>query len=137
MSKHTITRLFAGSLISVVGGLALLFAVGGLAYANGGFVMDGPDIVGVHATAVGWALLGVAGLAAVLVVAAVIVQFVAWVAALLNAAQLPDKTWFAVLLATGLLSFGLLGMIVYLIAAPDAHRPAPPRRHHFPHARAA
>ena len=30
------------------------------------------------------------------------------------------------LLVTGLLSFGLIGMIVYLIAAPDSDGPVPP-----------
>jgi hypothetical protein len=44
---------------------------------------------------------------------------VAWIGALLNTAQLDDKTWFVVLLLLGLFSFGLLAMIAYVIAGPD------------------
>jgi hypothetical protein len=54
----------------------------------------------------------------------------------INTAQLKDKTWFIILLVTGLLSFGFIAMIIYLIAGPDdspphpattAARDAPPR----------
>jgi preprotein translocase subunit Sss1 len=127
MTKHTITRLFIGSLIAIAGGLVLLGVTGGAAYANGYFVMDGPDVVGIRTTPLGWVLIGLAALAGLALLAAVIAQFVAWIAAVINAAQLPDKTWFLVLLVTGLLSFGLIGMIVYLVAAPDSQRPAAPR----------
>jgi hypothetical protein len=43
---------------------------------------------------------------------------VAWVGAVVNTAGLQDKTWFTILLATGLLSFGFIAMIIYLIAGP-------------------
>lgn len=134
MTKHTITRLFIGSLIAIAGGLVLLGVAGGIGYANGSFVMNGPDVVGIHASPLGWTLIGLAALAGLALVAAVIVQFVAWIAAVINAAQLPDKTWFVVLLLTGLLSFGLIGMIVYLVAAPDSQRPAAarPQQPQFP-----
>jgi uncharacterized membrane protein len=44
---------------------------------------------------------------------------VSWIGALLNTAELQDKTWFVLLLVLGLLSFGLMAMIAYLIAGPD------------------
>ena len=44
--------------------------------------------------------------------------------ALLNTAQLEDKTWFIVLLVLGLLSFGLVAMIAYVIGGPDGTGPA-------------
>ena len=44
---------------------------------------------------------------------------VAWIGAVLNTAQLEDKTWFIVLLVLGLLSFGFVAMIAYVIAGPD------------------
>jgi hypothetical protein len=52
------------------------------------------------------------------------VQLAAWIGALVNTYRLEDKTWFAVVLAGGLmgLAFGLLGfaaMVAYLIAGPD------------------
>ena len=139
MDKHVITRLFVGSLVAIVGGLVLVGVAGGVAWANGSFVMDGPDVVGVRSTPWAWSLIALAALGALLIVGAAIVQFVAWIGAVVNASRLPDKTWFVVLLVTGLLSFGLVGMIVYLVAAPDSERPAPPRHQptQFPGATAA
>jgi hypothetical protein len=34
--------------------LILLLAVGGIAYANDSFIMDGPDVVGVTSTPLTW-----------------------------------------------------------------------------------
>jgi hypothetical protein len=139
VDKRLITRLFVGSWVAIAGGVVLLLVAGGLAYANDAFVMDGPDVVGVRSTPWGWVLIALAALGALIVIGAAIVQFVAWIGAVINASQLPDKTWFVVLLVTGLLSFGLIGMIIYLIAAPDSERPAPPRQQptQFPGATAA
>jgi hypothetical protein len=44
---------------------------------------------------------------------------VSWIGALVNTAQLVDKTWFIVILVLGLFSFGLVAMIAYVIAGPD------------------
>jgi hypothetical protein len=52
-----------------------------------------------------------------------LVQFVAWIGAVLDAARLPNPTLLVVLLVTGLLSFGLVGMIVYLVLAPADDAP--------------
>ena len=41
------------------------------------------------------------------------------IAALLNTWQLEDKAWFASLLALGLLGFGVVAMIAYVVAGPD------------------
>src|SRR5512133_3009674 len=125
MSKSTITRTFVGSLVALAAGLVLLVVAGGLAYANGNFVMDGPDVVGVRSTPGGWALilLAVVGLLAVL--GAVVAQFVAWIGAVINTAQQQDKTWFVVLLVCGLLSFGFIAIVIYLIAGPADPQPAP------------
>lgn len=48
--------------------------------------------------------------------------FVAWIGAVLNTVNLPDKAWFVVLLVGGLLSFGFLVTVAYVIAGPDGHR---------------
>lgn len=122
MTKHTITRLFIGSLLALAGGLVLLAVAGAMAWANGSLVMDGPDVVGVRAGPLGWVVIGLVVVGALVVVAAGITQFVAWIGAILDTAQYADKTLFIVLLVTGLLSFGLVGMIVYLIAAPSTPR---------------
>jgi uncharacterized membrane protein len=44
---------------------------------------------------------------------------VSWIGALLNTWQLEDKLWFAALLALGLLGFGVVAMIAYVVAGPD------------------
>jgi hypothetical protein len=123
MHKTLIRRLFVGSLIALAGGLVLLAVAGGLAYANSSLVKSGPDVTGIHATALGWVMIGLAGVAILVLVAAAITQFVAWVGAVINTAQLQDKTWFIVLLVTGLLSFGFIAMVVYLIAGPEDPQP--------------
>ena len=42
----------------------------------------------------------------------------AWIGAVISTAGLKDKTWFIILLATGLLSFGFIAMTIYLTAGP-------------------
>ena len=51
MSKTTVTRLFIGSGIAIVAGAILAIAAVWLAIANDVFVMSGPDIVGIHGSA--------------------------------------------------------------------------------------
>jgi hypothetical protein len=123
MHKTMIRKLFVGSLTALAGGLVLLAVAGGLAFANSSLVKDGQDVTAIHATPLGWTMIGLAGVAILVLVAAVITQFVAWVGAVINTAQLEDKTWFIVLLVTGLLSFGFIAMIVYLIAGPEDPQP--------------
>ena len=125
MSKRTITRTFVGSLVALAAGLVLLFGAGGLAYAQGSFIMDGPDVVGVRSTPFGWSMVALAALGVVTMLGALVAQFVAWIGAVINTAQLADKTWFLVLLILGLVSFGFIAMVIYLIAGPDDPVPAP------------
>jgi hypothetical protein len=58
MHKTLISKLFAGSLIALAGGLVLLAVAGGLAIANSSLVKNGPDVTGIHATALGWVMIG-------------------------------------------------------------------------------
>jgi len=125
MAKATIGRLFWGSLVAFAGALVLLAAAGGLALANGSLVRDGPDVTGIRETPFGWVMAGLAGVAILVMLAAAVTQFIAWVGAVINTAQLKDKTWFIILLFTGLLSFGFIAMIIYLIAGPDDSAPHP------------
>ena len=123
MSKTAVTRLFVGSLVALAGGLMLLALAGGWAYANDTFVMRGPDVVGIESTPFGWVLIALAATGVLVMISAGVAQFVAWVGAVLNTAQLENKTWFVVLLVTGLLSFGFVAMVVYLVAGPDDETP--------------
>ena len=133
MAKATIGRLFWGSLIAFAGALILLAAARGLALANGSLVRDGPDVTGIRENAFGWVMVGLAVVAVLVMIAAAITHFIAWFGAVINTAGLKDKTWFIILLVTGLLSFGFIAMIIYLIAGPDdplrvSAEPVPARR---------
>jgi hypothetical protein len=119
VTKTKIRTVFWASLLALAAGLVMLAVTGGLVYGSGNFEMDGPDVVGIRSTPFVWAMIALAAASVLVVLAAAIGQFVAWIGALLNTAQLEDKTWFVVLLVTGLISFGLIAMIVYLVAGPE------------------
>jgi hypothetical protein len=123
MSKATVTRIFIGSAIAVIAGVILVIAALWLAYANGAFVMDGPDVVGIRGTTFAWSMVALTVVAGLIVMAGFVGGMVSWVGALLNTAQLTDKTWFIILLLLGIWNLGVLAMIAYLIAGPDGTRP--------------
>jgi hypothetical protein len=120
MSKATVTRLFVGGIVAVAAGIALVLAAVWVAFAGNVFVMDGPDVVGLKSGTFSWTmiLLGLVGVLAV--TGGAIAGLVSWIGALMNTAQLDDKAWFVVLLVLGLLSFGFVAMVVYVVAGPDA-----------------
>jgi hypothetical protein len=90
-----------------------------LAISNNIFIMSGPDVSGIKSGALSWTLLGLMGLASLLLLSAAVAHFVAWIGAVLNTAQLPDKTWFVVLLVVGLLGLVFIATVAYVIAGPD------------------
>lgn len=128
MTKSTVTRLFVGSVIAVAAGIVLGFVAVIVSFGTGSLVMSGPDVVGIEPTAVAWSMVGLAVLAVMAIVGGAIGGLVSWIGALLNTAELEDKTWFVLLLVLGVLSFGLLAMIAYVIAGPDGSRHAAVRR---------
>jgi hypothetical protein len=129
VSKRTVSRLFVGGLVAIAAALVLLVVATGLGYASGSIVMNGPDVVGIRSTPLTWCTIGLVALATVTIAGGLIAQFVAWVGALLNTARLKDQTWFIVLLVMGVLSFGFVAMVVYIVAGPKDPEPvlqAPP-----------
>jgi hypothetical protein len=129
VSKSTVTRVFLGSVAAVIAGGILAFAAVWIAYANGAFVMRGPDVIGVQATPVAWTIVGLGAVAALAMIAGFVGGLVSWIGALLNTSQLEDKTWFVLLLVLGLFSFGLVAMIAYVIGGPDGSRQEAQRTH--------
>jgi len=111
--------VFWGSLIGLVAGLVLIGITFALAISNDIFVMSGPNVTGIKSGALSWTLLGLIGLAVLILLSAAVAHFVAWIGAVLNTAQLPDKTWFVVLLVVGLLGLVFIATIAYVIAGPD------------------
>lgn len=124
MSKTTISRIFIGSMITVVAGVILAIAAVTVAFANGAFIMDGPDVVGLRSTGMAWALVAVVIVSGLVVMAGFVGGLVSWIGALLNTAQLDDKVWFVVLLILGIWNLGVFAMIAYVIAGPDGQREA-------------
>jgi hypothetical protein len=102
MSKPTITRLFVGAIVAVAAGLVLVLAAVWAAVASDLALTVTLVVVG-SLTMLAGAVAGV----------------VSWIDALLNTAQLEDKTWFVSLLVLGLFSAGLLAMAAYVLAGPD------------------
>jgi hypothetical protein len=127
MTKTAVTRLFVGGIIAVLAGLFLTIAAFLIAVFSGAFVVNGPDVVEINATPQAWTfvVLGVIGVLAL--IGGSIAGLVAWIGALLNTAQLPDKAWFLVLLLLGLFSFGFIAMLAYVIAGPDGTRQETPQ----------
>jgi hypothetical protein len=105
MSKHLITRLWlAGLGLGVLGGIVLLIGAF-MGSANGA----GP-------IAVGWFIA----------LAALVVQLVAWIGALIGTARLERWGWFAALLLLGLVGFEFFVMIAYFFAGPERKEGASP-----------
>jgi hypothetical protein len=122
MTKSIVVKLFWGSLIGLVAGLVLVGVTGALAISNDIFVMSGPHVTGVRSSVLSWTLLGLLGLAILILLLAAVAHFVAWIGAVLNTAQLPDKTWFVVLLVVGLLGLVFIATAAYVVAGPDGLR---------------
>lgn len=129
MTKPIITRIWLGGLVAIAAGLVIAGIGVTLMLTSGGTFTpaasgSGYDFVPrldsffwmtVMLTVIGGGVAIVGGIA----------QLAALVGALVNTYQLPDRTWFVVLLAGGLigLTIGLVGfaaMAAYVIAGPDA-----------------
>jgi hypothetical protein len=119
MSKATISRIFIGSMITVVAGVILAIAAVTVAFANGVFIMDGPDVVGVRGTGLAWAMAGLGIVSGLVVMGGFVGGLISWIGALLNTAQLEDKVWFVILLVLGIWNLGVFAMVAYVIAGPD------------------
>lgn len=132
MTKRQITTLWLVGLGICVVGLVILGVSMGFMFVDGGhFVRNAsgsgydfaPDMSGAFWTSVTYMAIGG-------VVAAIggILQLAAWIGALVNTWKLADRTWFAVLLAGGLIGLmmgltQLAVMLAYVIAGPDATSP--------------
>jgi hypothetical protein len=122
MSKPVITRLFVGGLVAMFAGLIFAIFAGLAAFAGTEVTMNGTDVTAINITPMAWWMIALATLGALAMVGGAVAGLVAWIGALINTAQLDDKLWFIVLLVLGLVSFGFVAMIAYVIAGPDGTR---------------
>jgi hypothetical protein len=119
MGKSLIIKLFFGSLIGFVAGAVVLGAAGAVAVGTDVFVMNGPDVVGINSGPLTWTVIGLMVLASLIMILAAGAQVVAWIGAVLDTATRPDKTWFVAMLVLGLLGFGFIATLIYVIAGRD------------------
>ena len=133
MNKAVITRVWvAGLIVGVVGLVVAAVGTGIMLGLGGHFVWRGSEVVGFTPSfnAEFWTGVGLVSGGGLLLIGGAIVQFVAWIGALINTWQLEDKLWFVLLLVLGLVRFEFVIMLIYLFAGPDglARRPAPATR---------
>jgi uncharacterized membrane protein len=119
MSKKNVTRLFVGAVITFGAGLVLGFAALWAALASDAIDLGGSNVVDVNSGSGAWTALGLVVVASLAILGGTVAAVVSWIGALLNTWQLEDKVWFASLLALGLLGFGVVAMIAYVVAGPD------------------
>jgi hypothetical protein len=129
MSKKKITRLFVGAMAAVGAGLVLGFAALWAALASDAINLGGSQVVDVNGGSGAWTALSLAVVGSLVILGGTIAAVLSWLGAVLNTWQLEDKVWFASLLALGLLGFGVVAMIAYVLAGPDGTNQsvAPPR----------
>jgi hypothetical protein len=123
MSRSVIVKWFYASLIGLAGGLVALSVAGVVALGSDVLVLDGPDVVGIRSSASAWTFAGLLVLALLAILGSSVAAVVAWIGALLNTANLADKTWFIVLLVVGLLGLVFFALVAYVAAGPDGVRP--------------
>jgi H+/Cl- antiporter ClcA len=119
MSKRNVTRLFAGGIVVVGVGLVLGIAALWAALASDAIDLGGSHVIDVNGGSGAWTALAFVIVASLAILGGTVAAVVSWIAALLNTWELEDKTWFASLLALGLLGVGVVAMIAYVVAGPD------------------
>lgn len=128
MKKSTVVKTWIGGLVVLAGGLVVIGVSVGLMLGYGGtFTYNDAtkayDFVPVL-NGFFWSMVGLIVFGAFITIAGGIVQLAAWIGALVNTFQVPDKTWFTIVLLGGVLGlfFGLIGfaaMLAYVVAGPD------------------
>ena len=113
------TRLFVGAIVAFGAGLVFGIAALWAAMASDAIDLGGSDVVDVNGGSGAWTALGLVIVGSLAILGGTVAAVVSWIGALLNTWQLEDKTWFASLLALGLLGFGVVAMIAYVVAGPD------------------
>lgn len=126
MSKKEVTRLFIGAMVAIAAGVVLGFAALVAALATDAIDLGGDHVVDVNGGAGAWTALGLVIIGSLAILVGSVAAVLSWVAALLDTWPLEDKRWFLALLALGLLGFGVVAMIAYVVAGPD--QGATPRR---------
>lgn len=140
MTKSTITKTWIGGLAVFGAGIVTSMVGVFLMLAYGGTFTQAveannydfrPNMNGFF-----WVTIALVVTGGLLAFVGSIIQLVAWVGAVVNSYALPERTWFAAMLAGGVLGLafapiGFAVMIAYVVAAPDGaqyrtHAPTAP-----------
>jgi hypothetical protein len=127
MSKKDVTRLFVTAAVAFGAGVVLAIAALLAALASDAINLGGDYLIDVNGGSGAWSALALVVVGSLAILAGTVVAVVSWIAALLNTWQLEDKVWFGSLLASGLLGFGVVAMIAYVVAGPDGPSRGPAR----------
>lgn len=128
MRKPTTTRTWLTGLGLMLGALVLLGTGLGLMLSNGGTWVSAPHGgYDFHPTinAFFWGTVAMVSAGGLTFIAGGVLQFIAWIGAMVNTKRAEDKTWFVLLLVLGLIGLQFIAMIVYLVAGPDVPPPPP------------
>jgi hypothetical protein len=130
MKKSTTTKAWLTGLGLMLGALVLLGTGLGLMLSNAGTWVPAPrggyDFQPT-VNAFFWGTVAMVSAGGLTFLAGVILQFIAWIGAMVSTARSQDKAWFVLLLVLGLIGLQFIIMIAYLVAGPDLP-PAPPAR---------
>jgi hypothetical protein len=129
MAKSTVTRMWIAGLIVIVVGLLVTGTSTGLMLADGGHFTAATN--GNGSTFVPtldsffWTMVSLMIVGSSVATVGGILQLAAWVGALVTTYQIPDKTWFVVLLVGGIIGLSVFlvayaAMIAYFVAGPDS-----------------
>ena len=119
MSKRSVTRLFLAATAAFGVGVVLGFASLWAALASDAINLGGSHYIDVNGGSGAWTALSLVVVGSLVILAGTVAAVLSWIGALLNTWHLEDKVWFGSLLALGLLGFGVVAMIAYVVAGPD------------------
>jgi H+/Cl- antiporter ClcA len=127
MSKKDVTRLFVTAAVAFGAGVVLAIAALLAALASDAINLGGDYVIDVNGGSGAWSAFALVVVGSLAILAGTVAAVVSWIAALLNTWQLEDKVWFGSLLVSGLLGFGVVAMIAYVVAGPDGTSQGPAR----------
>jgi hypothetical protein len=129
MKKSAVTWVWLSGLAAIIAGLIVVATGTGLMLGLAGVWTQ----IGAHSyhftprlDSFFWGMVSMIAVGGVVILGGLVMQFVAWIGAMINTARSRDKTWFVLLLVLGVLGFQFIMMIVYLITGPDVQGLQPP-----------
>jgi hypothetical protein len=125
MTRNQILRIFVAALIALAACVVLLLAAGGAAISGSVLIQQGQEIVGVRPGPLLGLAIGLSVPALLLAIASIVLSLIAWIGALIDTGQRPEKGLFVAVLVVGVLGMMLIADLVYVIATSTGPGTAP------------